>query len=97
MTVKKTAPKKTAAKVTKTASPSDMMVAFDAKAARETIGLNQSQFWSKVFVTQSGGSRYENERSVPRPVQALLVLAYGTLDEAKMMFDHLRTDPKAEG
>ena len=97
MTVKKTAPKKTAAKVTKIASPSDMMVAFDAKAAREAIGLNQSQFWSKVFVTQSGGSRYENERSVPRPVQALLVLAYGTLDEAKMMFDHLRTDPKAEG
>lgn len=66
-------------------------VAFDAKAARTALGLNQSEFWSRVFVTQSGGSRYENERSVPKPVQALLVLAYGDLEEAKAMFDHLRS------
>lgn len=69
-------------------------VAFDAKAARTALDLNQSEFWSRVFVTQSGGSRYENERSVPKPVQALLVLAYGDLEEAKAMFDHLRSRDK---
>ena len=94
MTTKKPASK--TAKVAKPTTPADLMVVFDAKAAREALGLNQSQFWSRVFVTQSGGSRYENERSVPKPVQALLVLAYGTLDEAKVMFDHLRSEKKVE-
>ena len=68
----------------------DKMVDFDAKAARQALGINQSDFWNRVFVTQSGGSRYENERSVPKPVQALLVIAYGTDSEAAGMFDHLR-------
>lgn len=75
-------------------TPSPDNVSFDAKSARLALGLNQSEFWSRVFVTQSGGSRYENERSVPKPVQALLVLAYGDLDEAKVMFDHLRSRDK---
>ena len=94
MTTKKPASK--TAKVAKPTTPADLMVVFDAKGAREALGLNQSQFWSRVFVTQSGGSRYENERSVPKSVQALLVLAYGTLDEAKVMFDHLRSEKKVE-
>ena len=106
MTSKKSAPKiatggdkpKAEAEPTKKPTPVKKLtpkaegnVAFDAKAARTALGLNQSEFWSRVFVTQSGGSRYENERSVPKPVQALLVLAYGDLDEAKVMFDHLRS------
>ncbi len=70
------------------------MVKFDSKAARTALGINQSQFWQQVFVTQSGGSRYENDRSVPKPVQALLVIAYGTDAEAKAMFDHLRAPAK---
>lgn len=85
---------KAAPKATKKATPSPDNVSFDAKSARLALGLNQSEFWSRVFVTQSGGSRYENERSVPKPVQALLVLAYGDLDEAKVMFDHLRSRDK---
>ena len=39
---------------------------------RESLGLNQSAFWSKFGVTQSGGSRYENERSMPTPLKLLM-------------------------
>ena len=74
--------------------PETSMTAFDSKAARTALGINQSQFWQQVFVTQSGGSRYENDRSVPRSIQALLVIAYGTDAEAKAMFDHLRAPAK---
>ncbi|MBL8481662.1 MAG: transcriptional regulator [Rhodocyclaceae bacterium] len=49
---------------------------IDAREIRRKLGLNQSQFWSKVGVTQSGGSRYESGRSMPRPVQSLLRLVH---------------------
>lgn len=48
----------------------------DVREIRRKLGLNQSQFWSKIGVTQSGGSRYESGRNVPRPVQALLRLVH---------------------
>lgn len=73
--------------------PQDKMTKFDSKAARTAIGLNQTEFWQHVFVAQSGGSRYENDRTVPKPVQALLIMAYGTEDEAKAMFKYLRNNP----
>jgi transcriptional regulator with XRE-family HTH domain len=38
--------------------------------------MNQQQFWSKLGVTQSGGSRYESGRNMPRPVQQLLRLVH---------------------
>ncbi len=41
---------------------------------RKSRGLNQSDFWKKFGVTQSGGSRYETARDVPKPVQLLLAL-----------------------
>jgi len=41
---------------------------------RKVSGLNQSQFWSRFGVTQSGGSRYETGRNLPRPVAMLLWL-----------------------
>ena len=91
------ATKKAASKTKNTVeviSAENSMVKFDSKAARTALGINQSQFWQQVFVTQSGGSRYENDRSVPKPVQALLVIAYGTDAEAKAMFDHLRAPAK---
>ena len=44
--------------------------------SRRKLGLNQQQFWSKVGVTQSGGSRYESGRNMPRPVQQLLRLVH---------------------
>jgi predicted transcriptional regulator len=46
----------------------------DVREIRRKLGLNQSDFWSEIGVTQSGGSRYESGRSIPRPVQALLRL-----------------------
>lgn len=47
---------------------------------RQKLGMNQQQFWSRVGVTQSGGSRYESSRAIPRPTQVLLLLAYLTTE-----------------
>jgi len=48
----------------------------DARDIRRKLGMNQQQFWSKLGVTQSGGSRYESGRNMPRPVQQLLRLVH---------------------
>lgn len=49
---------------------------IEARDIRRKLGLNQQQFWSKLGVTQSGGSRYESGRNMPRPVQQLLRLVH---------------------
>lgn len=49
---------------------------LDVREIRRKLGLNQSEFWSEIGVTQSGGSRYESGRDIPRPVQALLRLVH---------------------
>lgn len=49
---------------------------IDPREVRRKLGLNQLQFWSKLGVTQSGGSRYESGRSMPRPVRELLRLVH---------------------
>jgi transcriptional regulator with XRE-family HTH domain len=49
---------------------------LDVREIRRKLGLNQQQFWSKLGVTQSGGSRYESGRNMPRPVQQLLRLVH---------------------
>ncbi len=41
---------------------------------RKKLRLNQSAFWSGLGVTQSGGSRYESGRGLPKPVALLLTL-----------------------
>ncbi len=46
------------------------------KEIRQRLGMNQEQFWTRVGVTQSGGSRYEAGRSMPRPVLQLLRLIH---------------------
>ncbi|MHB1428927.1 MAG: helix-turn-helix domain-containing protein [Rhodocyclaceae bacterium] len=43
-------------------------------AYRKSQGINQSAFWSRIGVTQSGGSRYENGRTIPKPAAMLLWL-----------------------
>lgn len=71
--------------------------AEEIKAFRQKHGMNQSQFWGRVGVTQSGGSRYESERNIPVPVQLLLHIAYATDDRSNRLVDHLRkwkTEPK---
>lgn len=58
---------------------------IDAREIRRKMGLNQQQFWSKLGVTQSGGSRYESGRNMPRPVQQLLRLVHvENIDIAKV-------------
>lgn len=51
------------------------------KRVRESIPMNQTDFWNRVGVTQSGGSRYESGRTIPKPVKMLLTIAYGTTSE----------------
>lgn len=43
---------------------------------RRKLGLNQQEFWTKIGVTQSGGSRYESGRDMPKPVRELLRLVH---------------------
>jgi len=48
----------------------------EPREIRRKLGLNQQQFWSRIGVTQSGGSRYESGRNMPRPVRELLRLVH---------------------
>jgi transcriptional regulator with XRE-family HTH domain len=50
--------------------------AFNPREIREKLGLNQQEFWTKIGVTQSGGSRYESGREMPKPVRELLRLVH---------------------
>lgn len=43
---------------------------------RRRLQLNQHEFWSRIGVTQSGGSRYESGRTMPKPVRELLRLVH---------------------
>ena len=43
---------------------------------RRRLRLNQQEFWSRIGVTQSGGSRYESGRTMPKPVRELLRLVH---------------------
>ena len=60
--------------------PTDLMKIFDRvlnpREIRRRLGLNQEQFWTQIGVTQSGGSRYESGREMPKPVRELLRLVH---------------------
>lgn len=43
-------------------------------AERKKQGLNQADFWRRYGVTQSGGSRYESGRNIPKPIAILIWL-----------------------
>jgi len=43
---------------------------------RKETGLNQKDFWGQFGVTQSGGSRYESGRTIPKPVNGMIRKAY---------------------
>lgn len=60
-----------------------------ALAMRQKAGTNQSVFWSRVGIGQSAGSRYESGRNIPRPVQMLLRIAYGTKAQSAKQVDAL--------
>lgn len=50
--------------------------ALNPREIRRRLGLNQEQFWTQIGVTQSGGSRYESGRDMPKPVRELLRLVH---------------------
>jgi transcriptional regulator with XRE-family HTH domain len=65
---------------------------------RRRLGLNQEEFWTKIGVTQSGGSRYESGRNMPKPVRELLRLVHiERIDLSRVkkedfeIIDHLKT------
>lgn len=63
---------------------------MNVRDIRRKAGLNQVTFWSRLGVTQSGGSRYESGRTVPKPVQKLVALAFGSKTAALKLFEELR-------
>lgn len=60
------------------------------KAVRDSLGMGQGVFWKRVFVTQSGGSRYEHKRNIPEPVMTLLKLVYTSADDSEAFLARLR-------
>ena len=46
----------------------------DISTDRKKASLNQKDFWLRYGVTQSGGSRYESGRNIPKPLAILLWL-----------------------
>lgn len=44
------------------------------QADRQKQSENQKDFWKRYGVTQSGGSRYESGRNIPKPLAILLYL-----------------------
>src|SRR5436189_6024466 len=64
---------------------------------RRRLGLNQEEFWTRIGGTQSGGSRYESGRAMPKPVRELLRLVHvEQVDLSKLnredfdLLEHLR-------
>ena len=67
------------------------MKSVDLKKLRALRGLNQSRFWTPLGVTQSGGSRYEAGRAMPKPVAMLVQLAHvERIDLASLRGDDVR-------
>jgi len=58
----------------------------DPLRLRKKLGIVQTEFWGRLGVTQSGGSRYENGRAMTRPVRLLLGIIY--LGEKPRIFNH---------
>ena len=57
---------------------------------RKHIGVSQAVFWQRVGVTQSGGSRYESGRAVPKQVLWALHFVYGSEQKAQELLAQLR-------
>ena len=71
---------------------------FQPRPLRQRLGLNQQEFWLAVGVTQSGGSRYESGRNMPKPVRELVRLVHiegidltRVRGEHFLIADHLRS------
>ncbi|MBM5573111.1 MULTISPECIES: DNA-binding transcriptional regulator [Deefgea] len=64
---------------------------FSPRDIRKQLGMNQQDFWSQIGVTQSGGSRYESGRNMPKPVAELLrVVHIEGIDLAKLRKEEIK-------
>ena len=58
----------------------------DIVAHRRNLNQNQSEFWARYGLSQSGGSRYESGRKLPKPVRLLIAMELGlSLDDANIL------------
>jgi transcriptional regulator with XRE-family HTH domain len=62
----------------------------EAAALRKKLGINQADFWSRVKATQSGGSRYEHGRAIPKTTLYLLHFALAPKKMAQELLTYLR-------
>lgn len=62
----------------------------EIRAFRQKQAMNQAEFWSRIAITQSGGSRYETGRNIPETVKLLLHIAYAPDHRAARLVDALR-------
>lgn len=67
-------------------------------ATRKRLGMNQTEFWAPLGVTQSAGSRYESVkqekqgRTIPAPLAMMVDLFYFTQPhEVQAAIDHRRS------
>lgn len=49
---------------------------YDSKSIRISLGMTQKEFWERIGVAQSCGSRYESGRRMPKPVIELLRIVH---------------------
>lgn len=54
---------------------------MNVKALRKRLGVTQAEFWARVGLSQSCGSRHECGRAISKPVRMLLAIAYGNKRE----------------
>lgn len=62
----------------------------EAHRIRTTRNENQTTFWKRVGITQSGGCRYEHGRSMPTAVSYLLQLIYLPESQSTKLLHKLR-------
>jgi hypothetical protein len=48
----------------------------EPREIRRALCLSQTAFWARLGITQSGGSRYEHGRKIPKAVRELLEIVY---------------------
>lgn len=66
------------------AKPKTKTLLVDPLALRVAEGQTQAIFWRRFGVTQSGGSRYEAGRPMPKPLRMLLALERGLATPAEV-------------
>ena len=62
----------------------------DPRTMRMKRGETQTEFWSRLGVSQSAGSRFETFRTLPHWLRIMIVIAYGTQKQSAKLVAALR-------